>query len=332
MPCASSRGRSTNEQVQRRRQAASSRLARAGPAGRLLVGDDHETFRGTSLGRLHGDVHRGRHRRRTTERAVASNTHAVELSEWRPPRKLMSAARTECVSAPTETNSAPVAAISGRRSSVTPPEISTSGSALGPAHGFALIRHREVVDQHTASAGRQRLVELGEVLDFDFDRQRRACRRRKHGGDATGQPLVVVLDQHAVVEPQPMVGAAAAADGVFLEIAKRRRRLSGIEDRDAARRRVDIASRLGRDAAQSLEKIERRPLGRQQRAGPSDDLGDDRSRLALLAVPAMRAERAGVVTLAERLGGDVESGQHQRALRQEDAAGALVRRDRQPPT
>ena len=55
-------------------------------------------------------------------------------------------------------------------------------------------------------------------------------------GHAAGQPHVVVLDQHGVVEPGAMVRRAARAHRVLLERAQRRRRLARVEDDDPAAR------------------------------------------------------------------------------------------------
>ena len=59
----------------------------------------------------------------------------------------MSMAGAECVSAPTETKFAPVAASSGIRSSVTPPEISTAARPRARGPRFADLLERHVVHE-----------------------------------------------------------------------------------------------------------------------------------------------------------------------------------------
>ena len=178
--------------------------------------------------------------------------------------------------------------MSGQGSSVTPPEISITARPPAPPHRFALIVEREVVDQNTAGAGRQRLDRALRAFRLRLQQADwRVCAFSSTADDAARQPLVVVLDQHTVVEPLAVIRAAAAAHRVFLEIAKRRRRLARIEHGDAVARDVHVASSLGRDAAQALEEIQRGALGSQKRTRLAGDFSDQRPRPTALAIAAM---------------------------------------------
>ena len=90
--------------------------------------------------------------------------------------------------------------------------------------------------------------------------------------DAAGEAQVVVLDQDRVVEAEPVVRAAAAADRVLLERAQARRRLARVEDLGAGPvDGVDEAAGERRDAGEASEQIQRRPLAGEQgtRAAPT---------------------------------------------------------------
>ncbi len=102
----------------------------------------------------------------------------------------------------------------------------------------------------------------GERLGLDLDRQAVSAADAPDGSrDAAGEAQVVVLDQDRVVEPDAVVRAAAAADGVLLERAQAGRRLARVEDRRAgALDRVDVAARQRRDAAEAAEQVERSAL------------------------------------------------------------------------
>ena len=73
---------------------------------------------------------------------------------------------------------------------------------------------------------------------------------------------MVVLHEDAVEEPEAVVGAAAAEDGVFLQEAQPWRGLAGVEDERAEV--IDEAgegARHGGDAAQALHEVEGGALG-----------------------------------------------------------------------
>ena len=155
-----------------------------------------------------------------------------------------------------------------------------------------------------------------------------ASARRTAGPMPPGEPLVVVLDQDGGVEPGAMVGAAAAAHGVLLEDAQRRRGLAGIEDGDAARGRVDEARGQRGDARQPLQEVQRDPLGGEQGPGPSGHFGHRLAGFAARAVAPAHGEHRVGVELPECRLGDPDAGDDQRRLGDDDAARLHRRVDR----
>ena len=89
--------------------------------------------------------------------------------------KLMSAAGAECVSAPTDTNCAPVVAELRQPLQRDAAGDLDRGAAGDPLHRLADVVGGEVVEQDARRAGRQRLVEFVERLDLHLDRQARAA-------------------------------------------------------------------------------------------------------------------------------------------------------------
>ena len=121
----------------------------------------------------------------------------------------------------------------GRRSSVTPPEISilapprarTTASRVS-ASGRLSTRIVSAPDA-SASSTSARLC-----ASTSTGRSGRACRARATAAtDASGEPDVIVLDQERVVEPGAMIRAATHPHGVLLEAAKTGRRLAACRAR-----------------------------------------------------------------------------------------------------
>ena len=106
-------------------------------------------------------------------------------------------------------------------------------------------------------------------------------------GDAAGDGDMIVLDQHGVVEAEPMIAAAADADRVFLDRAQTRRGLARADDlRLGVADRRDHGRRRRRDSAQTAQEIQRDPLRRQNAARRAGDGGDHvagRERRAIVA-------------------------------------------------
>ena len=79
---------------------------------------------------------------------------------------------------------------------------------------------------------------------------------------------MIVLDQHAVVEPHAMVLRAAHPRRIFFEHAQAGNGLARVEqDRAGAGDRVDIVAGERGDSRQMLERVQRRPLGGEHGAG-----------------------------------------------------------------
>ena len=156
----------------------------------------------------------------------------------------MSAAGAECVSAPTETSSAPIVdELRGHARCVMLPESSTR--ARPPIRCIASAHRRivEVVEHDDVGPGLERGFDVRETLRLDFNGtpRRRRARARDRFGHTPGESNVIVLDENAVVEPGAMIRAAAAAHGVLRQRAEPGRRLSRIEDADPSAGRVTNA-------------------------------------------------------------------------------------------
>ena len=96
--------------------------------------------------------------------------------------------------------------------------------------------------------------------------------------DATDDRDVVVLDQDRVVEAVAVVGAAAAAHGVFLQRAEAGRRLAGAGDaRLRMGDRIGHGARRRGDAGQMAEEVEGGAFGGEDGAGGAGYRGDRRA-------------------------------------------------------
>jgi hypothetical protein len=145
---------------------------------------------------------------------------------------------------------------------------------------------------------------------------------------AAGDPLMVVLDQNAVVEPLAMVRAAAATDRVLLQRAETGRGFAGIENGDAIGRRIDEFGRQRRDAAQPLQKVERGAFGFEQRPGAAPHKRNNFPTLHPGPVAPTHLEHARRIQLPEGFGSDVDAGDDQIGLRENGPARALLGADR----
>ena len=126
---------------------------------------------------------------------------------------------------------------------------------------------RELVEHDEVRAGRERLGELIQVLCLDLDRYRIRQRARggDRGGDRAGGENVVFLDEHAVVEAEPVVLRAAAAHRVFLSETQAGQCLAGVEDPAAGPGDgIGVGACGGRGAREQLQEVQGRPLAREQ--------------------------------------------------------------------
>lgn len=170
--------------------------------------------------------------------------------------------------------STPVRAIAATVSSVTPPEASRStpgAPRITQLDGSTELIRVHIIEQHDFRPAAQRVGELFERVDFDLDAdpggRPLSGRFDRLGNGAAFGPggEVVVFDQHAVVEPHPVIRTAAAADSVFLQGPPAGQRFASVENlRTRPRGRVDELSRQRGDPAQMRQKVEHRPFAGQQ--------------------------------------------------------------------
>ena len=186
----------------------------------------------------------------------------------------MSTAGAECVSAPTDTKSAPVAASSGMRSSVTPPEISTFARPRARRTASRMSSSAQVVGQDDVRARRERLVDLARGSALRLRRAGPGCRARARATAASTPPasrtwlsLIRIASKRPTrwFVPPPAATAyfsSARSVGVVLRVSRTVMRPPAAST-NCARPRGD--------ARQPLEEVQRRALGRQQRARGAGD-------------------------------------------------------------
>ena len=236
----------------------------------------------------------------------------------------MSSAGAEWVSAPTEIRSTPVAAISATLSSVTPPEASNSARPAVMATAFRRSAIVHVVEQHDVGAGLERLRQLVERRHFDLDAQgvRRPLPRQtdcaRHAIRATDRCQVVVLDQHAIRQPEAVVVPPTVTHRRLLQRAQPRRRLSGVHD---ARLRfahgVDVARGQGGHTGETLQQVQRDPLPGEQAPRRSLDRGNRSHRRDRVTIRDEGSEDNRRIDAAKDFARHLESGDDPRRLGQQ---------------
>ncbi len=202
---------------------------------------------------------RGGVRQSRCARRVAAHAHrAPSMHRWN------GTAGAECVSAPIEMRSAPVARV---RRDVLERDAAGDLDREPTAHQLhqrGRLIHRAVVEQHGVGAGRQGGFDLGRgaALDLHEQADRSVGTRALHGGGgAARERHVRVLDQDAVIEPEAVVGPAPGAHRVLLEQAKPGRGLARVDDRGSCPRDgVHEASGERGDAGQVLHQVEQHTL------------------------------------------------------------------------
>ena len=247
--------------------------------------------------------------------------------------KLMSMAGAECVSAPTETKSAPVAASSGMRSSVTPPEISILArpARARPPRGCrrSSCCRRESSRRQPPAPRRP----ASRRSRLDFDRQAGPMRARASTAASTPPARRMWLSLIRIASKSPtrwLVAppartayfSSARSVGVVLRVSRMVMRPPAASTNCA---------RARRDARQALQEIQRRALGDEQRPRRA---GDDRNlftRDAGVAVGFCGFETGsrplGYGHLAKRFEGDVQAGEDAGRLGEKHAMRLLVARD-----
>ena len=131
-----------------------------------------------------------------------------------------------------------------------PPEISTRARPSIRATACRTSASRQIVEHDDVRVGLQRIVDVGETLRLDLNRQpgTPGPGAADRFDDAAGDANVIVLDENAVVQTGAVVDAAAAAHGVLRQRAHCRHALARVEHDDAAAGRLDEPLRHRRDA------------------------------------------------------------------------------------
>ncbi len=147
-------------------------------------------------------------------------------------------------------------------------------------------------------AGVEGFGELLQGFHFDLDEYVVATNGAglfQRGGDSAGGHDVVFLDQDSVIEPEAMVLAAAAGDGVLLRQPQAGQGLAGVDDaRAGAGDGIDMKPRHRGGGREQLQEVQRRAFGGEQGAGAGLDLADHFAgldRVAVAQVPADLGQR-----------------------------------------
>ena len=192
----------------------------------------------------------------------------------------------------------------------------SAGRLEGNAAGDELYRLAQlgqvhIVEEQPIGAGRKRRLDLVDTVDLDLDLKPGV------GGlgasdrfrDVTADRNMIVLDQHSVIEAHPVVLRAAHPGRIFFQRAEAGNRLSSIEQDGAGTLHgVDVAPRLGRNAGQMLQRVQRRPLGGQHGARVSVQPHQGGARLRPLTVCNENFDDHGVVTPSKEGCGNVDAG------------------------
>jgi hypothetical protein len=118
---------------------------------------------------------------------------------------------------------------------------------------------------------------------------------------------------------------AAGADGLLVEEAPAGEGLAGVgDDGLCAGERVDVAARLGGDAAHALEEVEAGALGLEDGGDGAFEIGEDGVLGDAVAVGVAPGEGAAGVDAAEDGLEDLAAREDEGGLGQEDALAALV--------
>ncbi len=128
---------------------------------------------------------------------------------------------------------------------------------------------RHVVEKHCISANRQQFFQLIESIDFNFDLDHVAepfAGPSNRLRDAAGNHDVVVLNHDAIIQPEPMIDAAAHTNRVFFEGTQPGRGFPCANDLGpTVANALDGVAGSSRDTGQPTHQIERGALGGEDR-------------------------------------------------------------------
>lgn len=127
---------------------------------------------------------------------------------------------------------------------------------------------------------------------------------------------MVVLDQHAVVEPHAVILGSSHSRRIFAEKAQPRHGLAGIEQ-DCTRpgNGIDVAARKGGDPRKMLQRVECRPFGGEHGAGIALEHHQGRARFDPVAVVDALVDTHFAVERPEKSDRDIEPGDDDRLAR-----------------
>src|SRR5436190_210939 len=200
-------------------------------------------------------------------------------------------------------------------------------TAADELYGAAKLVGRHVVEKDNVGAGFGGFGGLiqGVCFDFDFERWRFFSRGLDREGDVSSESSkVIVLDEHHVEEPEAMVLAAAAFDGVFLESTPTGSGFAGIENfcARAAHRIHELARERG-DSGEALNEIQGDAFGSEN--GTRVTLDGEQVGAFRDGVPVARM--ACHFVFAERGFSERDAREHQWLARGHDCGGARMGRN-----
>ena len=154
--------------------------------------------------------------------------------------------------------------------------------------------------------------------------------RRADGVAPFGEPgEVVVLDQDRIVEPDPVIPAAAAADGILLQRPPARGGLAGIEDDGPGARDLGDEPRgQGGDPTEPLEEVQGRAFQGQQRPYRASHPCDHGPRRHAVAVADERLPEVAELEAPGQDRHDRQTRDHPLGPRHEPRHAAGLARDR----
>ncbi len=236
-------------------------------------------------------------------------------------------ARTFLVIAPTEMKSTPVAAM------LTHGVQSDSARRLERRGWVAFIGvdgngpvkqiQREVVEQKPLSFCTERLAQLVERFNLDFDRHvgMLLAGLLNGGGDTAGTQYVVFLDQHGVEQAHTVIETPATPDGILLCAPETGDGFASIENPAIATDGCHVFCRLRRGPGEQLQKIQESPFPGQNRACRSCKRADDGLRLDTLTILKPPCDRDARVELAHGFLGPGATREDERLARHNGCAG-----------
>ena len=222
------------------------------------------------------------------------------------------------VSAPTETKSTPVLAISRSVSSVTPPLASSSARPPTCAHRVAQLLGRSCCRAGSGARPAPSASSTSASVRHSTSSGARA-RARGPGRTASPTPPAIAawfsLIRIASYRPARWFVPPPAATAAFSSVRRPGRRLARVEDPCAgAVDRLDAAGRHRRHAGQPLQEVQRGALGGQDRARRPLERAAPARRSRHAPRSTSRSQRDVRVQRPERLLGELEPEHHARRL------------------